>query len=233
MGSAYAKDFLAWSVVLNFEFPISKIMKKGPVIIGITGPIGSGKSTAAAQFARLGCALINADKLNHEILTQPQVIERISRWWGPDLLNAEGKIDREALGSIVFADEAALKQLTDLVHPLIAQREKELIRAYQQDPAIAAVVLDVPLLFESGQDKWCDFVIFIQSEAHLRLERLKNRRWSAEKIKKIKKWGNFQLALDKKAKMSDHILRNNSGICDLTKQVVELYSKILEIKRSR
>ena len=204
-------------------------MKKGPVIIGITGRLGSGKSTVAQEFARLGCALIDADKINHEILTRPEVIDQIHRWWGPAVLDSQGKIDRNALGSIVFADEMALKQLTDLVHPLIAQREKELIGKYRQDSAIAAVVLDVPLLFESGQDKWCDFVIFVEADDHIRLERVTKRRWTSEKIKNIE---NLNLALDNRAKMADHTVRNNSGILDLTKQVVELYSKILEIKRS-
>ena len=198
---------------------------KKKLIIGLTGPTGSGKSTLARQFERLGCAVISADKLNHEVLGLPKVIRQIESWWGSHMLDSAGRIDREAVGRLVFEDEAELKKLTNLVHPLIEARERSLIEHYNCQPGTKAIVLDVPLLFETGQNKWCEAVILVLADEGVRQARLSEKRnWGPEKLKKVE---NFQLALDMKVKMSDYIVRNNSTITDLNNQVAELLSQII------
>ena len=197
-------------------------MAKNMSIIGLTGGLGSGKSTVARQFALLGCAVIDADALNHEVLARPEIIQQIQHCWGPEVLDPDGQVDREALGRIVFQEKTELDKLMALVHPLIFEREKQLLEAYKRDPAVVGVVLDVPLLFEVGQDKWCDCVVFVDAEESLRYERLRrNRGLEAEKARKIEK---KQMALDMKAKMSDHVIRNNSSIPELSRQVEEFFS---------
>ena len=117
-------------------------MAKKKPIIGLTGAPGSGKTTAARQFEKLGCAVVGADQLNHEILANPNIIQEIVSWWGKQVLRADGQLDRDRVGRIVFEDSDKLYQLTQLVHPLIAEREKELIDLYQGNSEVDAVVLD-------------------------------------------------------------------------------------------
>lgn len=196
------------------------------VIIGLTGSVGSGKTTVTRQFERLGCAGISADKLDREILGQPGVIAQIESWWGRHILNGQGRVDRDALGRIILNDNAQLKKLVTLVHPLIKQREQELIERYQQDQTVKAIVLEVPFLFESGKQKDCDVVVLVLADKAVRWQRITQKRgWDSEKIKRVEK---FHAASDIKEKMSDHILRNNSTISDLNDQVAELFPLILQ-----
>jgi dephospho-CoA kinase len=199
-------------------------MTKKKLIIGLTGAPGSGKSTVARQFEKQGCAVIDADQLNHEVLTNPNVIQEIVSWWGKQIQRADGQVDREAIGRIVFEDPDKLNQLTQLVHPLIAEREKELISFYEGICEVWGVVLDVPLLFEADQDKWCDIVVFVDCEESIRQKRLKESRgWEEEKRKKIE---NLQLGVNFKAQKADYVIRNNSSMSETAVQVKTLINKI-------
>ena len=199
-------------------------------VIGIVGAPGSGKSTVARQFARLGAAVIDADQISHELLAEPEIIEKIVGFWGKPILDPDGSVNRKALGNIVFNDETELKKLTDLIHPLVAQREQELIDAYQKDADIAAIVLDVPLLIEVGHEKWCDCLVVVKTHNSIRHKRLKEKfGWDGERIKKVE---NSQIALDIKEKMSEHTVCNNSSIPDLAAQAAEILPLVLEKKRT-
>lgn len=196
------------------------------LIIGVTGPTGGGKSTVAEMMGKQGCAVINADALNHEVLQRPNVIQQIRDKWGPEVIGADGKIDRQALGKIVFEHPEAMEKLTKLVHPLIEERQHQLMADYQSDPKIRAIVLDVPLLFEVGWNKKCDVVVFVTADEEIRAQRVNSRlSWGKYQLKKAE---NLQLALDTKAQMSDHIIYNNSGIPELSGQVASLLSQILD-----
>ncbi|MBN2212243.1 MAG: dephospho-CoA kinase [Sedimentisphaerales bacterium] len=198
-------------------------MKFPKPVIGITGGIGSGKSTVSREFARLGCAVIDADQINHEVLELPAVKAKLREWWGEGIFTSAGNIDRKALGLIVWADHEAMRRLTALTHPEILQRQGALLKQYQEDTAISGVILDVPLLFEIGWDKYCDAVIFVDAPESLRLERLKKRGFNQKSLKKAE---NLQFSLDKKAKMSDYTVRNNSGFPELTIQVEKIFSSV-------
>lgn len=191
-------------------------------IIGLTGAPGSGKSTVAQQFAQLGCAVINADQLNHEVLARPEVIEQLVGWWGSRITDEAGQIARHAVGRIVFDDLDQLKRLTDLVHPLVIEREKQLLETYQRQGQAPAIVLDVPLLFEVGQDRWCDAVVFVSAEEPIRLARVAGQRgWAAAQLKKVE---NSQIALDTKAKNADYSVYNNSDIPSVRVQVERIFT---------
>ena len=202
-----------------------KISSKKP-IIGILGAIGAGKSAVAAEFAKLGCGVIQADQLNQQVLQQPEIIAQIVDWWGVKITNPDGSVNRSALGDIVFEDSQELKKLTLLVHPLIEARQHELIKSFQSDPDIKAIVLDIPLLAEVGHTKLCDALVYVDTSKSARLDRLRKKRgWTAEKIKKIE---NLQLPLDKKAKMSEYTIDNNSGIPVTTSQVGRVLTMVLQ-----
>jgi len=198
-------------------------------IIGIIGAVGAGKSTVAAEFARLGCGIVRADELNHELLMRSEIIERLVGWWGVGILKPDGRIDRSIVADIVFENDVELKKLTDLVHPLIEHRIERLIHIYQEDTAIKAVILDVPLLIEADLLKFCDFVIFVKTNEQNREKRLKNNRhWTPQRIKIIE---NLQISLDFKEKMSEYTINNNSGIPATASQVEQIFLSILEQKK--
>lgn len=141
--------------------------------IGLTGGIGSGKSTAAARFAALGATVIDSDLLAREVL-QPgapglaAVVER----FGPEILTEDGTLDRPKLGGLVFADVSALADLNAIVHPLIGGRTAELVAAAGER---AVLVHDVPLLVENGLAGGFDAVVVVEAPLPLRLSRLAAR----------------------------------------------------------
>lgn len=213
------------TIDIGIIFHMAKILRK-KYTIGIVGAVGAGKSSVAAEFARLGCGVIKADELAHECLGRPEIIEKIVGWWGADILDAGGNIDRGKVADIVFEDAAELEKLTNLVHPLIEHRIERLIHIYQEDTAIKAVVLDVPLLIERGLEKLCDCVIFVATNEQNRAKRLKNNRgWTTRRIKKIE---NLQKSLDFKEKLSEYSINNNSGILATTGQVEQIFLSILK-----
>lgn len=201
------------------------MLNKKP-IIGLLGAPGSGKTTVADQLQQLGCAVIRADAINHELLRRAEIIEQISQWFGPSVLDSQGFIDRRLLGDVVFSDESAREKLNSLLHPLVEKEEKTLLASHKQDKEVKAIVLDVPLLLEVGQENWCDALIYVFTDQSVRISRLETSRgWSAKKAKNVE---NSQLALDTKAKISEYSLCNNSSISDLEIQTAKILSLILE-----
>jgi dephospho-CoA kinase len=195
-------------------------------IIGILGGVGSGKSTVAAEFAKLGCKVIDADKIAHELLDKKTVQDRIVALFGKNILDSSGKIDRKKLADVVFADADKLSSLNKIVHPFVLGRAEELIKRYNRQNQVKAIVLDMPLLVEVGWDKRCDKLIFVDCRRQLRAERAKKMGIFYENQLKIRE--NFQISLDKKVDISDNTIDNNSDFSGLAKQVADIFSYIVD-----
>lgn len=193
-------------------------------VIGILGGIGSGKSTVAAEFGRLGCAVIDADKIAHELLERADVKERVKGLFGGAVLDSDGKIDRRKLAEAAFADAGKLAALNQIIHPLVFKQTEELMEQYKQESGVKAIVLDMPLLMEVGWEKRCDKLIFVDCKPHLRAKRAKKAGICSENELKIRE--NFQISLDKKAGIADNIVDNNSSLSALAGQVAEIFSNM-------
>jgi len=193
-------------------------------VIGILGGIGSGKSTVAAEFAKLGCKVIDADKMAHELLDEPPVKEKIISLFGQDILEPAGKISREKLAGIVFDDVQKLLSLNAIIHPLVLQKAKRFIEQYNCQDQVKAIVLDMPLLVEVGWDKLCSKLIFVDCEKNLRLKRAKKLGFNENQVK-IRE--NFQISLDNKVDLADNTINNNSDFSVLTRQVKDIFSYIV------
>ncbi|MHC4372841.1 MAG: dephospho-CoA kinase, partial [Planctomycetota bacterium] len=115
-------------------------MKTKP-IIGILGGIGSGKSTVAACFAGLGCAVIDADAMAHEVLAEPGVLNALVQRWGEGVLDAAGLADRGRIAERVFDSPGELDFLNSLIHPRVLERTEEMIETYRVQPETAGIVL--------------------------------------------------------------------------------------------
>lgn len=192
-------------------------------VIGILGGIGSGKSTVANQFAKLGCKVIDADEIAHELLEQADVTQQVKTSFGQAILNSHGKIDRSKLADIVFEDAAKLKTLNDIIHPLVLTRTEELINEYSNQADVKAIILDMPLLVEVGWEKRCDRLIFVDCSADLRLKRAQKTGICGQ----LKNRENFQISLDNKRAIADNTVDNNSGFEALAKQVADILSDVV------
>lgn len=144
------------------------------IVVGLTGSIGMGKSTAAAMLRRMRLPLFDADKEVHRLLAPGGgAVARVAAAF-PGVRTEQGAIDRKLLGQRVFGDPAALARLEHILHPMVADREKKfLARARARREPIA--VLDVPLLFESRGAARCDYVVVVSAPAMLQQQRVLRR----------------------------------------------------------
>lgn len=194
-------------------------------VIGILGGIGSGKSAVAAEFAKLGCAVIDADKIAHELLDEPSVKKEVICSFSQAILDHTGKINRKKLADAVFADGDKLLTLNRILHPLVLAQVERLIERYNRQQQVKAIVLDMPLLVEVGWDKRCDRLIFVNCNPQIRLKRAKKMGVLGENQLKVRE--NFQISLDKKATIADNTIDNNSGFSALARQVADIFSYIV------
>ena len=138
--------------------------------IGLTGGIGSGKSTVAGLLAARGAVVVDADRLAREVV-EPGTdgLAAVVEAFGPGVLTADGALDRAALASIVFSDPEARARLDAIVHPRVRARAEEVVA---QAPPDAVVVQDVPLLVETGQAGRYDLVLVVEADPGTRVARL-------------------------------------------------------------
>ncbi len=188
------------------------------------GGIGSGKSTVAAEFAKLGCKIIDADKIAHDLLEENEVRKQIIALFGNEIIDSQCKIDRKKISEIVFNSPELLLKLNNIIHPGVLQKTEELIEQYNKDNQCKAIILDMPLLVEVGWDKRCDRLIFVDCDEKIRKIRVNNK--FSEK-NHIKNRENFQISLDKKKNIADNTVNNNSDFSTLVRQIAEIFSYIM------
>jgi dephospho-CoA kinase len=144
------------------------------IVLGLTGSIGMGKSTAAAMLRRLGLPLFDADQAVHRLLAPGGSGVRPVSEMFPGFGTAMGGIDRALLGQRVFADPDALPRLEAILHPMVATEEKRFLnRARARRERLA--VLDIPLLFETGAERRCDYVLVVSAPAWVQRQRVLRR----------------------------------------------------------
>lgn len=195
-------------------------------IIGILGGVCSGKSTVANEFVKLGCGLIDADKISHEFLDKSGVKSKIIKLFGEAVLGSSGQIDHKKLADIVFSDADRLSSLNEILHPLVLERAEELISQYNRQNQVKAIVLDMPLLVEVGWAERCDKLIFVDCNWKLRVDRARKVGFFDEN--QLKNRENFQIPLDSKVSLVDNTLDNNSDFSALAKQVADIFSYIVD-----
>jgi len=203
-------------------------MANGKTVIGILGGVCSGKSTVAKEFGRLGCGVIDADAIAHELLENSDIKKKIKEAFGEGVFDSAGRVDREELARKVFEDEQAVTKINRIIHPPVLARCEELIAEFNRRSDIKAVVLDIPLLAEAGWLQQCDKLVFVGCNEEIRARRAaKKGRFSKNQLKKRE---NFQIFLDKKKKIADYIVDNNSGLSATAEQVERIFTIIIDKK---
>lgn len=194
-------------------------------IIGLTGAPGSGKSLVARQLERLGCGVIDADTIAKDQYRDPEVRQTLRRWWGDEVFDEAGAVDRAAVGQLVFNDPEQKRRLEGLIHPRVAAERERLEAEFAADDRLKAIVQDVPLLLEVGLDERCDAVIFVDAERSVRLDRLKkNRGWTADELDRREK---NQAPLDSKRNRADYVVVNHASEAECFDQVRRVLAQIL------
>jgi len=149
------------------------------IILGLTGSIGMGKSTAAKTFRRLGVPLFDADAVVHRLLAPGGAAVGPVETAFPGVRDEAGGIDRQRLGQRVFRDPPALRRLEGIIHPMVRQAERRFV-ARARARRVPLVVLDIPLLFETGGVERCDVVLVVSAPARLQRERVMRRSGMSE-----------------------------------------------------
>ena len=191
-------------------------------IIGLTGGISSGKSTAARFLAELGAVVIDTDKVGHEIYKPgTEAWQEVVASFGRQVLTASGEIDRKKLGEVVFGDAEALSKLNRITHPRIAEVVKAKLEEYRRR-GIKAVVIEVPLLIEAGWASMVDEVwVTVASEAKV-LERLQKGGLSEEQAQaRIRS----QPPPEERLNHADVVINNDGSLEELRDRVREMWER--------
>jgi dephospho-CoA kinase len=199
-------------------------MSKRMIIIGLTGGIGMGKSTAAKILNGFGLPVYNADRAVHSLLKKGgKAVKPIAKLF-PESLR-RGAIDRALLGQLVFHKPQKLKQLEKILHPLVRHIEKDFLKIVRHQKSPAAI-LEIPLLFETGAQKRCDYVICVTAPHAVQKARvLKRRGMTAARFKSILK---RQMPDKKKQKMANFVVQTGVDYQD-TKNQLSVILKTLSL----
>jgi dephospho-CoA kinase len=195
------------------------------LLVGLTGNIGSGKSTVARMLSERGATIIDADVLARRAveLGTPAYTKIVARW-GRAVLSPDGHLDRAALRRVVFADQAQLEELNEIVHP-----EVERLRDHLVDQARARgdriVVCDIPLLFEKGMAERFDRILLVDAPRPIRLERLLHDRGlqTTEAMEIIA----AQMPAELKRARADFIVENGGTLTQLERRVQDLWASLM------
>lgn len=196
--------------------------------VGLTGGIGSGKSTVARMLRQQGAVVVDADAIARELMTPGSpVLDDVAEAFGPDVLDASGALDRAGLARIVFGDDEARERLNGIVHPAVRAESQRLVDEAASAPDFAGVIVqDIPLLVETGQGGDFDAVIVVEAPEDLRVDRLVSSRGMAEEDARARI--RAQATDDQRRAVATRII-DNSGEPEATAAQVEtIWSDLTE-----
>lgn len=192
-------------------------MKSHKPILGLIGAIGAGKSMAALALAKRGGAIVDADKLGHVVLDEPEVRSRLVARWGDGILKEDGTVNRRAVGGVVFGNPEERKALEAVVFPRIHALEEEAYDRADADQAVGFIVLDAAVLLEAGRRAVCTKLLMIDAPRWLRLERVAARNgWDDAELARREA---AQLPLDAKRAVADAVLVNDASPGELQTKI--------------
>ena len=197
------------------------------LIIGLTGGIACGKSTVTQLLQRKGADIIDLDQIGHELLkANSPVMKQLLKTFGPEVLDLSGDVNRTKLGKIVFADPLARQQLNDIVHPEIHRISRQLAQSKVKNQSDSIVVIESPLLIESGGYRSVDYVVLVSATPDQQIVRLMKRSLEQNKIMTqldAEKRIAAQMSLKEKMAYADYIVDNQGDLTELGKQVDQLW----------
>ncbi len=196
------------------------------LVVGLTGGIGSGKSTVADRFAARGIPVVDTDLIAHQLLRDAGIRDALVQRFGSEILDAGGEVDRRKLGRRVFGDDEALRALEAQLHPRIRDEVAQRLRELDADYAIVVV----PLLVEKGRYEFIDRVLLVDCDEALQRERAMARDGaSSEQIQAIM---DRQASREDRRRLADDLIDNSGSLADLDAQVARLDARYRQAGRA-
>jgi dephospho-CoA kinase len=201
-------------------------------ILGIVGSPAGGKSTVARRLEEHGATWVNADLIARSVLDHADIAQQLISHFGSEIADSSGQIDRSALAARVFGDDVTMRgeltYLESLVHPRTKQiitQQIQAAQAHQDDDKLTVIVLDIPLMFESGWDRSCDEIWCVDSQRDLRLQRTKTRGWDDDELGRREA---NQMNMEDKKRLSNQVIENNGTLEQLNETIDQLWGSIYE-----
>ena len=190
-----------------------KFFEEGKVVVGLTGGIGSGKSTVSRILQKKGYPLIDLDKISHEVIEYPEVIEKLVKAFGEDILDENGKISRRKLGAVVFGNKEKLREINSIMHPVILAEMRRQVRLLEKINKI--VFVEIQLLFEVKWEKEFDVILLVYVDRETQI--------TFEEVEKII---NSQINLEDKKKKSDYVIDNTKKIEEVELEIEKILKEL-------
>lgn len=193
--------------------------------VGITGGIGSGKSEAKDIFKKYGAFVVDADEIVKALLKKNgEAFKQVVDEFGKEILDNDLEIDKSKLSSIVFGDALKRRKLEEILHPLVIKKREEIFAKMQKKVSEKDIVVaEAALIFEANTKKYFDYVILIKAPKDLRIKRLLSKGFSLSEVEKRMK---AQWEDEKKEKLADFVIENNSSLEELEKKVANVIEEI-------
>ncbi|HXZ30156.1 MAG TPA: dephospho-CoA kinase [Dehalococcoidia bacterium] len=205
--------------------------KEQMITVGLTGTVGTGKSTVASLFRQLGAYVIDWDELAREV-TRPhsRAWRGIVKYFGKGILNADLSINRQKLAEIVFSDKKKVAKLNQLVHPEVFKEDERITNEIKSLDPGALIIKDVPLLFETPLRISVDKVVVVSASEQTQLRRLQEKGMSREDVRRRIQ---SQLPIEEKIKSAAFVINNDGSLEETKKQVEEIYSLLKGTENGR
>jgi len=193
------------------------------ILVGITGIIGSGKTTVSSMLKNEGLEVIDLDRIAKDVLSLKEVRDEIENVFGAEYVSG-GYVNVGKMRSAAFKDSSSLKKLEQITHPKIVEALFGNVEQIKKSGA-KSVIIDGPLLFETGLYKRLDKIVVVSTNLEMLPGRLNNRGMDEEDVKRRMV---FQMPLEEKERMANHVVHNNGTIEDTKKEIAILLKKIKE-----
>ncbi|MFC1805036.1 dephospho-CoA kinase [Candidatus Omnitrophota bacterium] len=196
-----------------------KLKENKKIIIGLTGGLGSGKTTCAKVLRSLGAEVIDADRIAHEVTARGKsAYKRIVKAFGKTVLKKNRELNRAKLADLVFSRKNMLLKLNSVVHPEVIRRIEQRISVSRS----AVLVLDAPLLIEAGLKRSVDHLVVVKAERRIQIRRLKRKLTRTEILNRIK----AQMPLKSKVRMADFVIDNSGSLAKTKEQIRKIWRQI-------
>ncbi len=193
-------------------------------VVGITGSLGTGKTTAACLFKKLGAKVLDADEISRRLTkSDGRCFNQIVRSFGKSILR-NGEINRAKLANIVFQDKIKLNELNKIIHPKVVEEIREKIKEYKKQNTNSVIVLDVPLLIEAGLLTDVNHLVVVKASQKAQLSRI-TKRMNISKYNAVSRI-KAQMDINDKVRFADFVIDNNGTLNRTQKQVKEIWAKI-------
>ena len=192
------------------------------VVIGVTGGVGTGKTTVAKIFAQLGASVLDADAIAHRLMEPKRLAwRRIVAAFGEGILNADQTINRRKLAAVVFTDPGKRRRLEQIVHPQVFRQMKRQLHVLRRRRGVPAAVLDIPLLVEAGAREMVDTLVVVTAPPEVQWRRVAKRFDNNQEEFNARTAA--QIDLEAKAALADYVVDNANGVEHTRRQVKAIW----------